>query len=448
MKIQYDKVNLKQPYTSSIGGIGLKIKMAVFGRQETINRIGKLLPETVEALSFVYSKTEETRELFDTVYHCDIYLFTEYLSFLFVKETIEKNRLPAIQVEQDPYAIITALYRLENNFEIPPKKIALDVFDGENFDELRQEAGLEKGNIRYFVHDPDDVPDMESLLSFYTTLWEKKKADHILTSAEEVAEELTARGIAASTIPIPELNLRRAVTEAIDLVTLNTAENNHIVTGYVTIKHTEHGTMAENGQKETWEELNRILQRLAARTGAFSIRTVDDRFIIFGTEKLLKHLREHYRSFPLLHEMKNTIRFPVNLAFGLGLTADESAKNAEIALERCMQNEQSICYIVNERQELIGPVGVKKEIDASKLYQTLIHDAKLNNEISYNFIDFITERNNEPFSTNDIAQFYNVTKRSAERTVNKLLQGNVIKVAGEERPYKKGRPRKLFTLNQ
>ncbi len=91
---------------------------------------------------------------------------------------------------------------------------------------------------------------------------------------------------------------------------------------------------------------------------------------------------------------------------------------------------------------------MKKEIDASSLYQALIHDARLNNELSYNFIDFITDRNNEPFSTHDVALFYKVTKRSAERTVNKLLSGNVIKIAGEERPYKKGRPRKLFTLNQ
>ena len=72
---------------------------------------------------------------------------------------------------------------------------------------------------------------------------------------------------------------------------------------------------------------------------------------------------------------------------------------------------------------------------------------KLNNELSYNFIDFITDRNNEPFSSNDIAAYYKVTKRSAERTVNKLLSGNVIKVSGEERPYLKGRPRKLFSLN-
>ncbi|MDY0409577.1 hypothetical protein [Paracerasibacillus soli] len=46
-----------------------------------------------------------------------------------------------------------------------------------------------------------------------------------------------------------------------------------------------------------------------------------------------------------------------------------------------------------------------------------------------------------------MAQYYQVTKRSAERTINKLLSGQVIKVVGEEKPYVKGRPRKLFQID-
>jgi len=128
------------------------------------------------------------------------------------------------------------------------------------------------------------------------------------------------------------------------------------------------------------------------------------------------------------------------------LTAKQADVNARLALERCRENENSNCYIVNERQDVIGPLGVKKHFDPAELYQSLIHKARLNNELSYNFIDFITHRNNEPFSSQDIAVFYRVTKRSAERTINKLLVGKVIKIVGEEKPYIKGRPRKLFQL--
>src|SRR5699024_12801164 len=97
---------------------------------------------------------------------------------------------------------------------------------------------------------------------------------------------------------------------------------------------------------------------------------------------------------------------------------------------------------------MIGPLGVKKEFNASMLYQSLIHEAKLNNELSYNFIGVIEIRNNEPFSSNDIAKHYGVTKRSAERTIKKFGAGNVIKEIGEDMHYVKGRPRKRFNRNQ
>src|SRR5699024_9996590 len=101
---------------------------------------------------------------------------------------------------------------------------------------------------------------------------------------------------------------------------------------------------------------------------------------------------------------------------------------------------------VNDRKDRIGPLGVKKHINTSRLYQALIHKARLNNELSYNFIDFITTRNNEPFSSRDVASFYKVTKRSAERTVNKLLSGKVIKVVGEEQTYTRGRHSNLIQI--
>src|SRR5699024_7619580 len=167
--------------------------------------------------------------------------------------------------------------------------------------------------------------------------------------------------------------------------------------------------------------LTKIIKRFAKRTDATVIHNADQAFTVIGTDKLLHHLRNHYRDFPLLREMKTSLKLPIHMGFGLGLNAKESAGNASLALESCKHSEHSICYIINERQEMIGPIGIKKEIDTSSLYRALIHDARLNNELSYNFIDFITERNNEPFSTNDVAQFYQVTKRSAERTDRKSV---------------------------
>lgn len=428
----------------------MKIKMAVFGRQETIERIYQLLPldEEVEILPFIYTKVEETANLLDTVFNCDIYVFTEYLSYLHVRDMIEKKRLPAIHAELDPYTIVSALYRLQQDIDQPPRRIALDLFEEKYLDVIMNDLEFSDDAVHGFLHDQWDKPNLKRLYSFYSTLWNEEKIDFVLASTEEITRKLQETGIPAQTIITPDIVLSRVIKKAVSLVKLSESENKQTVTGYVTIKGIDERTELIGHSLDILNKLRRIITRFSALTEAAFVETKDHQLVIYGTDKLLLHLKEHYRSFPLLQEMKSNIKLPIHMGFGLGLSAKESAKNAEIALESCKRSDHSICYIVNERQEMIGPIGVKKEFDTSSLYQALIHDARLNNELSYNFIDFITERNNEPFSTNDVALFYQVTKRSAERTVNKLLHGNVIRIAGEERPYKKGRPRKLFTLNQ
>lgn len=424
----------------------MKVKIAVFGIQETIDRVYAILPEDaeIELLPFVYSNVNETTSLLDTVYNCDVYLFTEYLSYLYARNQIERKRLPTVAIELDPYRISAALYRLQA--EGPVKRIAFDLFDEAYLRDVKSELDLEDGQIHSYLHDSWERPDIDSLLTYYTTLWQKGNIDHVLASTAEITAALQQKNIPASTIHLPDLRLKQALEKAISLAKLSESENTQMVTGYISIQGIDENTEIVGHRLDILKRIRKSVARFTNRTDSTFTETKERRFIIYGSEKLHKHLKEHYRSFPLLQEMKSG-KLPVYLGFGLGLSALEAAKNAEIAHESCLRSDHSICYITNERQEMIGPIGVEKEIDTSSLYQALIHDARLNNELSYNFIDFITNRNNEPFSTNDVALFYQVTKRSAERTVNKLLTGDVIRVAGEERPYKKGRPRKLFTLN-
>lgn len=426
----------------------MKVKIAAFGTKEIIERLNKLASdyEELEILPFIYEKVEETNDLVESVFMSDVYLFCDPLSFQYAEEKISKKRLATVMVDFDPFALSTSFYSLQHDSK---KKIAIDVSHESNLKETLHELDIEEESTYVYVHNPYEYPNIDKLVSYYEELWEQKKIDYVLSSTEEVTKILNEKKIDCSTLKVPDLNLVKALEESISLAKLNEVQNKQIVTGFATIKGLDKGNDSTNQYtNHVLTKLRNTLENFSNKTDATFVQTVDDTFMIIGTDKILRHLKEHYREFPLLQELKSTMKLPIHLGFGLGLNVKEATDNGKIALDACKKSEHSICYIVNERQEMIGPIGIKKEIDTSSLYRALIHDARLNNELSYNFIDFIKERNNEPFSTNDIAQFYQVTKRSAERTVNKLLTGNVIKISGKERPYTKGRPRKLFTLNQ
>lgn len=423
----------------------MTIKIAVFGRTELIHRLQDYTEAQtdIEIVPFEYADTNEILDLIDQAFTCDTYVFLESIAYLYAKEYLEKKRLPAMQISFDQYMILTSFYRLKHLEDRPLNRLSIDVLNKNHVDEVLTELLLHEKNIYTYGYGVNHPVEIQKVVDFHQTLWEKGKIDYALTSIKEVKDNLQANDVPVSFMQIPKINMIDVIERAKSVTLLNKNKSAQIVAGYVHIKYIKE----DNNKQKAVDHLHRILREFSHKTHASILPMSENQFVLFGTRGILDHITNHYRDFPLLQEIKEFLNIEVDIGFGLGLTAQQAENHAQLALDKCKESEVGRCYIVNDQQELIGPLGVKKHFDTSRLYQALIHRARLNNELSYNFIDFITTRNNEPFSSHDVATFYQVTKRSAERTVNKLLSGEVIKVVGEEKPYVKGRPRKLFQIN-
>src|SRR5699024_12608289 len=76
----------------------MKTKIAVFGRKEIIDRLHTCVDgqTDIEIVPFIYTYAKETPLLIEKAFVCDIYLFTDVLSFLSVKEIFSKNSMPYV----------------------------------------------------------------------------------------------------------------------------------------------------------------------------------------------------------------------------------------------------------------------------------------------------------------------------------------------------------------
>lgn len=428
------------------------VKVAVFGGEDIVKRINKYIEgqEAIKMIPFTYNRSAETVQLIDKAFMCDIYLFAGALPYFYAKDKIDKKRLPAVQVVFDEYMILRNLHHMKNEYCRQLNRLSMDGPDEKYINNVLKELNLDDKEIYPYCLAGDQHVTVDKIVGHHQRLWNDGKIDYVLTAIDEVEQRLSELGIPTTSMVIPEINIQHAIEQAKAMATFNKSKSNQIVSAFIRIKnfHEIKATAGEEIAQELMLKLHQILLKFGQKTQASIFPDTHYQFVLFGTRGVLNHITTHYRDFPLLIEIEATLQVPVDIGFGLGLTAIQAVDNAKLALKTCSETEESTCYIINERQDAIGPLGVKKSFDTSRLYQELIHKARLNNELSYNFIDFITIRNNEPFSSNDVATYYNVTKRSAERTINKLLTGEVIRIAGEERPYLKGRPRKLFTLNQ
>ncbi|SET51139.1 hypothetical protein SAMN05216389_11346 [Oceanobacillus limi] len=429
----------------------MKIKLAVFGQNALIQRFENCIKkhEDIEIIPFTYRNAKEALNLIEKAFMCDTYLFLESLPYLYAKPIIDKKRLPTVQVAFDELMLLTNLYHLNNTHNKPLNRLSMDALNKDLVDEVMSELELSNRDIYSYCYGQDKVVDIDNVVSFHKKLWDEGKIDYVLTSLDEVEQKLKLHDIPTNCMMIPQINMEKAIEKVKSITLFNKNKSAQIVAGYVKIKELDRlkNEKDEAVIQQTQQNLHQILLKLGEKTLSSVFTNQENHFVIVGTRGILDHITNHFRDFPLLQEIEATLNTTVDIGFGLGLTASQAEDHAKLALDTCALSKKSSCYIVNDRKETIGPLGIQKHFDTSKLYHALIHKARLNNELSYNFIDFIKIRNNEPFSSNDIASFYSVTKRSAERTVNKLLTGKVIKVVGEEKPYVKGRPRKLFQIN-
>lgn len=426
----------------------MDLKIGLFGPDNLVNRVQEIVASSsnIELISFPFETPEDVDHLIDQAFMADVFLFLDPLAYFYNKRTIRQRRLPVVKVPKDEYALANVFYQLNNKHNQPLERLSIDITEKKYVENIFQDLKIDSESI--YIHDYKSADNLsvDQVINFHRTLWEAQKIDYVITISKFIYDKLIAEGIPVYYVTTPKKSLHEAIDQARQLIHLSHHSMKRMISGYIKLMSKTSGNIIP---QDISLAIYKLLKSYQKKVAASLVFNGSNQFTLVGTHSLLTYLTNHLRALPMMNDIENALPddIVVQIGFGYGLTAKESAKNAQLALEKSIDTGENCCYIVNEREEAIGPIGIKQIFNKPKLYNELIHKARLNNQISYNFIQFITKRNNEPFSSEDVAKFYKVTKRSAERTIKKLSTANIINHVGEERPYVKGRPRKLFQLS-
>ncbi|MEK4298454.1 hypothetical protein MKY30_03405 [Oceanobacillus sp. FSL W8-0428] len=420
----------------------MNIKLGILGEKNIVQRVQEITKQfaSMEVLPFIFSDPCDAAAQAERAVMCDALLFTDYCSY---HEAVkQKHKQMMFYIDYDEYSILSSI--LYTGKLSPKKCLSIDYPDHIKLVDSAHDTMLTEYELFSIDYHKQDVENIQKLIDFHKELFSQQKTDLILTSRKDVYIGLLQEGFPVHFIQIAEKCIIQALEKTVQILEIESYSTNLVMTGILSLKE----SLPIHLHHQIHTEIRKYLSEFCKKYDAMLLPTKDSHYFIIGTSKLIKVIKENYRAFPLMDDVEKIAGSPIALAFGLGLNPLSSQKHAYLALEACQRDKGSISYLINECQEKIGPIGQRRNIDTNKLFYALVHQARLNNELSYLFIQFIVERNNEPFSSNDIADFYQVTKRSAERTVKKLLSGEIIKISGKESPYTKGRPRKLFILKQ
>ncbi len=412
-------------------------KIAVIGPNDFMHNITLLAEQIkdVEIVPYIYSQPEEADAITRNVKPCDIVFYSGGLPYHFSMKARKQLTIPALYMEQDEMTIAISLLSIAHHQNIPLEHLSVDVLDASYFSNVLKNIGAPEArhHVIDFVGMLPKNFDISQIVQFHRELYRAGHTKMALTSISSVYDQLVENGIPAQQMIDPSKALIQGLLNA-----KAEAEWKKKNAATIAACYWSFPSFAYPDSK---------VDSLAKSIQASVHQRTDSAVSLFCTRGDIESAihTESFRQF--LHSGEEAVA----VGFGYGETASNAEENAKIA-QRFAEHEKTSCaYILTEKKELYGPypddVKFQSLVNVHPELVKLAKAIKISPANLSKIIQFSQYRQTIPFTAADLSSYLQVTRRSAERMIKKLVDHGSVKVVGEEMTYTQGRPRALYELN-
>jgi hypothetical protein len=344
---------------------------------------------------------------------------------------LDNLSIPAVYLQQDETAIAITLLKLSSQGLQNLSRISIDVREQSTIERVLND--LNRMIELPFIHLLQDEEMIETITGYHQTLFLQGRTDMAITSVHAVFEQLQQQKIPACKMIDPESTILSCIDQAKQQAQLHKSQSAQIAVGIVQ-------SISPPATIET--AITAISSIMQARWNV-----LDGRYTLYTSmgniESALKR-NEFLSTF-------QTLATKAKMAFGYGESIIDATANANIALNLIQQHDGHSFYIVDSNKRLYGPFPESVEsVEMKTIEPELVEMAdktKLSPANISKLMHYSQTRQTKQFTANDLSLYLNVSRRTAERTLKKLVEFNYVKVIGEEMTYRQGRPRALYEFN-
>lgn len=408
----------------------MKIKIAVIGSSDFCQHTEQLVGarKDIELNWYHYDEPSEAPLLLQSLKPCDAILFSGSLPFFYSKKLLDNLSIPVVYLQQDETAVAITLLQLSVQNQQDLSRVSIDVREQAYIDHVLNDLGQ---SIKLpFVHLLQDDEQITNITSFHKTLSLQGKTDMAITSVHAVFEQLQHQNIQARKMIDPESTILRSIDQAKQQVLLQKSNSAQIAVGIVKT------TSQQRDIEASIAKIATIMQaRWSVQSGDYTLYTS-----MGNIESALKN-----KDFLSVFQ---TLDATAKMAFGCGESIIDATVNADFALNFIQKIDGHCFYVLDSNKKLHGPfpqsdVTVEMKTTEPVLVQ-MAEKTKLSPANISKLIQYSQTRQTKQFSANDLAIYLDVSRRTAERTLKKLVEFEYAKIIGEEMTYRQGRPRALY----
>lgn len=409
----------------------MSTKIAVICSKVSMKRITSIAQniKNIQLEFYPYSYPEEAPILLKQIKPCDALLLGGTLPYLHAQSSLSEIPIPWNYIKQDETAISTTLLSVIANHAISLSRISIDVMNPIFVENVLKD--IDYSGPRPFIQQIAVTSPTQVILQHHIALWNAQSIDFVITSIHSVFDELQKRQIPAMRMIDATNSIIQYLEETRSQSLLTKSESVKAVVGILEIP--------ENHSFDTY-----ILSKITAATHSTYKQITANSFELYTTAGYLQNTLAKEN----LQSLIQQIEIPFKLAFGFGHSILEASQNANNALTFAKPCE---IFILDEHKNLLGPFpksDIKLALKTDNPY--VLQMAKLTSLSPLNIskiIDFSRERQSAQFTAYNLSEYLQVTRRTTERIIKKLVDNGYAKVVGEEMTHQQGRPRTIYELN-
>ncbi|WP_107948413.1 hypothetical protein [Lysinibacillus parviboronicapiens] len=378
---------------------------------------------------YLYNQPADAPTLLKQIKPCDALLLGGTLPYLHVQSLLKTLPIPWNYMKQDETAISTTLLSLITNHTISLDRVSIDVMNPIFVDNVLTD--IEYSGPKPYVY-PISIAEAPNLiLQKHIKLWQEKNIDFVITSIHTVFDELQDLNIPAMRMLDATSSIIQYLEETKSQSLLTKSESVKAAVGLL--------ELSDNNEANTY-----ILNHITAATHSTFKQITTNYFELYTTAGHLQNAFEKEN----MHKLIQQVEHPFKLAFGYGHSIFEAAQNAKYALKFAKPFE---IYILDEHKNLLGPFpNTEAKISLKTNDPYILQLAKQTNLSPLNIskiINFSRERQSSQFTSHNLSEYLQVSRRTTERIIKKLVDQGYAKIVGEEMPHQQGRPRTIYELN-
>ncbi|MCU4991569.1 transcriptional regulator [Bacillus cereus] len=416
----------------------MMIKIAVVGSKEFMET---LLPvahklEEIEIDPYIYLHPAESSELLKRLKPCDVIFFSGALPYYMAKEIREQLRIPSTYLQQDETTVASSILSVMYHQGIQPHKISIDLVDRSFIINVFQDIGIKESpqmfDYENMLWSKDEI---NRVIDFHVAKYQSGEAQLALTSIHAVYDELQKIGIPSKRMIDPKQSIIHGLKDA--KIKAELAKSHSATVGACMISSLE----LREGLLEQLDVISKELR------GSF--KKIDEMtFILYTTRGDIESIIKTN----MINNLFASIEGTIAIGFGYGKTVKEAEQNAKIAQGFAKNNPIDHCfYILTSDKELFGPFPKEQRVQSLKndnpALMKIAKETKLSPANLSKIIQFSQSHPSLKFTAADLSEYLQVTRRSTERLLKKLVDYGYAHICGEEMPYQQGRPRAIYELN-